>query len=128
MSIWRQLGRKRAPSDGDREPSLYDPLTELPGRLLFRDRPEDVIQNADVAVHRAKENGSASYEVFRQEMATHPATRLDLEAELRQAVANGDLVVEYQPEVELSGGRIVAVHALLRWNHPERGEVEPSEF
>jgi diguanylate cyclase (GGDEF)-like protein len=93
-----------------------------------RDRPEDVLQNADVAVHRAKDNGRGSYEVFRQEMATPPATRLDLEDDLRRAVTADELFVEYQPEVDLATGRVVAVEALLCWTHPERGRVARSQF
>jgi diguanylate cyclase (GGDEF)-like protein len=121
--------------------AALEPPVEIDGRELYlsasigiaigrggRDRPEDVLQNAEVAVHRAKENGRATYEVFRQEMASHPVTRLDLESELRRAVAAEELYVAYQPEVELATGRIVAVEALLRWRHPERGAVEPSEF
>jgi diguanylate cyclase (GGDEF)-like protein len=90
-----------------------------------RDRAEDVLQNAEVALHRARQNGRASYEVFRQEMASHPSTRLDLESELRRAVAADRLYVEYQPEVELATGRIVAVEALLRWAHAPASEFVP---
>jgi diguanylate cyclase (GGDEF)-like protein len=93
-----------------------------------RDRPEDVVQNADVAVHRAKEAGRARCEVFRQEMNPHPLERLGLEADLRRAVERSEFFVEYQPAVELSSGRIVSVEALVRWRHPERGTLEPDEF
>jgi diguanylate cyclase (GGDEF)-like protein len=79
-----------------------------------RDRADDVLQNAEVARHRA-----------RQEMASHPATRVDLESELRRAVAADRLYVEYQPEVELASGRIVAVEALLRWKHAPAAEFIP---
>jgi diguanylate cyclase (GGDEF)-like protein len=225
MSPWRKRGRSPKPQDEGADPALHDPLTTLPGRLLFhdrleralarsirrrstcavlslslgdpaedavlidagarldaclrpedsvartagdefmvlletvrdtdeavavaerivaalqdlhigaslgialgrggRDRAEDVLQNAEVALHRARENGRASYEVFRQEMASHPSTRLDLESELRRAVAADRLYVEYQPEVELATGRIVAVEALLRWAHAPAAEFVP---
>jgi diguanylate cyclase (GGDEF)-like protein len=93
-----------------------------------RDRPEDVVQNADVAVHRAKEGGRARCEVFRQEMNPHPLERLGLETDLRRAVERDEFFLEYQPTVELSSGRIVSVEALVRWRHPERGVLQPLEF
>jgi diguanylate cyclase (GGDEF)-like protein len=122
------------------EESLRPPF-EVDGRELFlsasvgialgrggRDRPEDILQNADVAVHRAKDNGRARAEVFRQEMNPHPLERIGLEADLRRAVARGEFALEYQPVVELDGERIVGIEALVRWNHPERGLMEPLEF
>jgi EAL domain-containing protein (putative c-di-GMP-specific phosphodiesterase class I) len=93
-----------------------------------RDRPEDVLQNADVAVQRAKDAGGAHCEVFRQEMNPHPLERLGLEAELRHAVERDEFFLEYQPEVDLATGRIVGAEALLRWRHPDRGVIEPSRF
>jgi diguanylate cyclase (GGDEF)-like protein len=93
-----------------------------------RDRPEDVLQNADVAVHRAKEAGGARTEIFRQEMNPHPLERLGLETDLRRAVGAGEFVVEYQPIVELAGGEICGLEALVRWEHPERGRIEPDAF
>src|SRR4051794_7707399 len=93
-----------------------------------RDRPEDVLQNADVAVHRAKEAGGARHELFRQEMSPHPAERLGLETDLRRALGRMEFFVEYQPEVELASGRVVGMEALVRWQHPGRGVVPPEEF
>jgi diguanylate cyclase (GGDEF)-like protein len=93
-----------------------------------RDRPEDVLQNADVAVHRAKDNGRARIEVFRQEMNPHPMQRLGLETDLRRAVEDMDFVIDYQPTVKLADGGIVGFEALVRWRHPERGLIEPLDF
>jgi diguanylate cyclase (GGDEF)-like protein len=93
-----------------------------------RDRPEDVMRNADVAVHRAKEAGGARCQVFRQEMSPHPAERLGLETDLRRALDRMEFFVEYQPEVELASGRVVGMEALVRWQHPSRGVVPPDEF
>jgi diguanylate cyclase (GGDEF)-like protein len=93
-----------------------------------RDRPEDVLQNADVAVHRAKDAGRARYEIFRQEMSPHPLRRLGLETDLRRAVARMDFAVDYQPLVSLSSGRMVGAEALVRWDHPERGSLDPFQF
>ena len=93
-----------------------------------RDRSEDVMQNADVAVHRAKEAGGARCQVFRQEMSPHPAQRLGLETDLRRALGRMEFFVEYQPEVELASGHVVGMEALVRWQHPDRGVVPPEEF
>ncbi len=93
-----------------------------------RDRSEDVLQNADVAVHRAKDGGRARVEMFRQEMNPHPTLRLGLEAELRHAVERQEFFLEYQPTVSLDDARVVGYEALLRWQHPERGVVDPLEF
>jgi diguanylate cyclase (GGDEF)-like protein len=122
------------------EESLRPPF-EIEGRELFltvsigiavgrggRDRPEDILRNADVAVHRAKEGGPARAEVFRQEMNPHPLERIGLETDLRRAVERMEFELAYQPVVELASGRIVGVEALVRWNHPARGRIEPLEF
>jgi diguanylate cyclase (GGDEF)-like protein len=93
-----------------------------------RDRAEDVLQNADVAVHRAKDAGRARTEMFRQEMNPHPTQRLGLETDLRRSVEQMDFLLEYQPIVHLDDGRIVGYEALVRWQHPERGIVDPLEF
>jgi diguanylate cyclase (GGDEF)-like protein len=125
----------------ERIATAFEPPVELDGRELYlsasvgialgrggRDRPEDVLQNADVAVHRAKDNGRGSYEIFRQEMVVHPASQLGLEADLRRALAADDVAVLYQPEVELATGRVVAVEAMLHWEHRVRGAIEPAEL
>jgi diguanylate cyclase (GGDEF)-like protein len=125
----------------DRVTAAVSPPFHVDGQELFlttsigialgrggRDRPEDVLQNADVAVHRAKEAGRARCEVFRQEMNPHPMERLGLETDLRRAVDRMEFLLEYQPCVDLSSGRIVSVEALVRWSHPERGILEPLEF
>src|SRR5919108_4136957 len=93
-----------------------------------RDRAEDVLQNADVAVHRAKDAGRARTEMFRQEMNPHPTQRLGLETDLRRSIETMDFLIEYQPLVHLGDGRLVGYEALVRWQHPERGVVDPLEF
>jgi diguanylate cyclase (GGDEF)-like protein len=134
-----------APADAtavaDRVAEALGPPVKSDGREVFvsasvglalgrggRDRPEDVMQNADVAVHRAKEAGGARCQVFRQEMSPHPAQRLGLETDLRRALGRMEFFVEYQPQVELASGRAVGMEALVRWQHPERGVVPPAQF
>jgi diguanylate cyclase (GGDEF)-like protein len=93
-----------------------------------RDRAEDVLQNAAVAVHRAKDAGRARTEMFRQEMNPHPTQRLGLETDLRRSIETMDFLLEYQPMVDLHDGKLVGYESLVRWQHPERGVVDPLEF
>src|SRR3954452_21356191 len=93
-----------------------------------RDRAEDVLQNADVAVHRAKDAGRARTEMFRQEMNPHPTQRLGLETDLRRSVEQMEFSLEYQPKVHLDDGRVLGYEALVRWQHPTRGPLDAREF
>jgi EAL domain-containing protein (putative c-di-GMP-specific phosphodiesterase class I) len=90
--------------------------------------PEALLRDADAAMYRAKERGSGRVEVFDEALRARIMERLDLENGLRRAIQKDELRVYYQPEVSLSQGRMVAVEALLRWEHPERGLLEPRDF
>jgi EAL domain-containing protein (putative c-di-GMP-specific phosphodiesterase class I) len=79
-------------------------------------------------MYRAKVTGRGSYALFEPSMQAAVAGRLQLEADLREAIEHERLTLAYQPIVDLRDGRIVAVEALARWTHPERGEVPPSVF
>jgi diguanylate cyclase (GGDEF)-like protein/PAS domain S-box-containing protein len=92
------------------------------------ERADDLIRDADAAMYRAKERGRARYEVFDEGMRGRAIERLRVENDLRRALERGELRLEYQPVVSLRNFSIVAVEALLRWRHPERGEIAPSEF
>jgi diguanylate cyclase (GGDEF)-like protein len=89
---------------------------------------DDLLRDADVAMYRAKLSGRGSYALFEPSMQAEVAARLELESDLREAIANASLTLAYQPIVDLRDGRIVAVEALARWSHPQRGEVPPSVF
>ncbi|MGH2636876.1 MAG: putative bifunctional diguanylate cyclase/phosphodiesterase, partial [Actinomycetota bacterium] len=91
-------------------------------------QPEDVLRNADVAMYSAKATGAGVYRVFRPEMRDLVVDRFRLENELAAAIEKGQLRVHYQPIVDLASGRPVAVEALVRWEHPERGLLPPLEF
>lgn len=93
-----------------------------------RRRPEDLIRNADAAMYRAKERGKARYEIFDEDMRARDQHRLELERALRKALDRDELVLAYQPIVDIATGTPAGVEALLRWNHPERGSVGPGEF
>ncbi len=90
--------------------------------------PGDLVRDADLAMYGAKEKGRARYEVFDGESALAVVSRLELEADLWRAVDEGGLEVHYQPEIELSSHRVVALEALVRWRHPDRGLLLPSTF
>ncbi|MBB4660917.1 putative bifunctional diguanylate cyclase/phosphodiesterase [Conexibacter arvalis] len=90
--------------------------------------PETLLRDADAAMYRAKERGKARSEVFDTTMRRRAVERLELESGLREALAREQLRIVYQPEVSLEHGRIVAVEALLRWEHPQLGPVSPARF
>ncbi len=87
-----------------------------------------LIANADAAMYAAKSEERNAYRFYAPMMHADTRKRLQLAAELRQALLRDEFRLVYQPSVELRSGRIVAVEALLRWQHPERGEVLPGEF
>ena len=87
-----------------------------------------LIANADAAMYTAKTEERNAFRFYTPMMHADTRRRLQLATELRQALSRNEFHLVYQPSVELRTGRIVAVEALLRWRHPERGEVLPSEF
>jgi len=89
---------------------------------------ESLIRNADAAMYHAKETGRANYQFFTEQMNQAASRRLALESDLRQAVLKGEMRAWYQPVAEAASGRIAAHEALLRWQHPSRGVIEPAEF
>jgi diguanylate cyclase (GGDEF)-like protein/PAS domain S-box-containing protein len=92
------------------------------------EQPEDVLRDADTAMYRAKAAGKARHEIFDKAMHERAVALLQLETDLRRAVERGEFVVHYQPIVSLSDDRVRGFEALVRWCHPERGLVAPSEF
>ncbi len=89
---------------------------------------DQLLRNADLAMYRAKSRRDQSFVRFEAEMHDAVLARMKAESDLRQAVANGDLVLYFQPVVELDTGRIVGVEALVRWRHHERGIISPADF
>ncbi|MEQ9553269.1 MAG: EAL domain-containing protein [Coleofasciculus sp. G3-WIS-01] len=98
------------------------------GDIIHYDRPEDLLRDADTALYRAKALGRSRYEVFDLTMHQNALSVLQLETELRRAVENQEFEVYYQPIISLSTHQIAGFEALLRWHHPTRGLVNPSEF
>ncbi|MEF2230871.1 MAG: EAL domain-containing protein [Pseudodesulfovibrio sp.] len=91
-------------------------------------RPADVLQNANIAMHRAKEAGRNRFKVFTERMLESAVAQLSLENDMRNGLEGGHFHIEYQPIMDLSGSDLMGFEALARWAHPTRGPVPPSEF
>jgi len=100
--------------------------------LLTEQSPNDaaltLLVNADTAMYRAKQRGKGRCEIYTEVMRTQARDRLALASQLERALACAELSVVYQPIVSIHTGRVVAVEALLRWQHPERGVLTPPAF
>ena len=92
------------------------------------DEPEEILRDADTAMYRAKSLGKARYELFDADMRASVMARLQVEMDLRRALERREFSNFYQPIVSLASGKIVGFEALLRWQHPTRGHLEPQEF
>ena len=92
------------------------------------DPPQHLLRSADLAMYRAKEHGRSRFEVFDPAMHTAALERLHLEMDLRRAIDRDQLTLHYQPVFSLTTGGVVAVEALIRWQHPERGLIPPLDF
>ena len=92
------------------------------------ERAEDLLRDADAAMHRAKERGRARYELFDEALRGRALSRLRVENDLRRALERDELTLHYQPLVSLRDRAMVSVEALVRWDHPERGRISPVDF
>lgn len=92
------------------------------------DNAEDLVRDADIAMYQAKSQGSAQYQIFNQDMYAKAVALLQLETDLRNALERQEFRVQYQPLVSLETGRIIGFEALIRWQHPQSGLLNPSQF
>lgn len=92
------------------------------------DGPDDLLRNADTAMYRAKATSKATYEVFEPSMNANALEQLRLGSDLRRALEREEFTIYYQPVLEIATGEIVGMEALVRWVHPERGLLLPTEF
>jgi EAL domain-containing protein (putative c-di-GMP-specific phosphodiesterase class I) len=89
---------------------------------------EELLKSADTAAHRAKAAGRAQVVYYEERMNTEAVARLTLDRDLRTAIDSGELVMHYQPQLDLRTGLIRGCEALVRWNHPTRGLISPVRF
>jgi len=92
------------------------------------DTTDTLLRNADVAMYRAKSEGRGRHAIFEPAMHRALVDRMALEADLRDGIERGELRLVYQPIVELQYGRLTAIEALVRWDHPRRGLLPPALF
>ncbi|RNB84452.1 EAL domain-containing protein [Brevibacillus fluminis] len=90
--------------------------------------PDELIKHADSAMYRAMELGGGSYEFYTEEMSKAAAEHVHLGSSLSKSLEREELIVCYQPQLELPSGRIIGMEALLRWRHPELGLISPASF
>lgn len=93
-----------------------------------RERPEELLRNADVAMYCAKGRGRGKFETYERQMQATLLRRLEIVAEIRQGLASGEFAVHFQPVIRLWDGAITGYEALARWNHPRLGLVMPADF
>ena len=121
--------------DGLKEPFRFDGhqlfINASIGISLFPSdalSAEQLLRNADSALFKAKSAGREGYALYTEELTAHAQHRVEMASELRRALEQQELRVYYQPVHDLQSSRLIGVEALVRWEHPERGLVAPSEF
>lgn len=95
---------------------------------IDKSNTETLLRNADIAMYQAKENGNNNYQFYAADMTAIAHEKLLLEEALQYAVEREELVLHYQPQVNLISGKITGMEALVRWNHPEHGLISPLKF
>lgn len=108
LFVTASLGIALAPYDGEDEQTL--------------------LRNADAAMYQAKNKGRNNYQIYFEEINANALTQLNLETDLRKALSNQELFLCYQPQVDLLTGQWIGLEALIRWQHPVLGLIEPSKF
>lgn len=101
------------------------------GIAVYPDDGKDtrtLLKNADTAMFRAKENGRHCFQFYKPEMSVTAMERLDLENSLKSAFEKDEFLVFYQPVIDIHKNEVVGVEALLRWQHPEKGMIQPADF
>jgi EAL domain-containing protein (putative c-di-GMP-specific phosphodiesterase class I) len=93
-----------------------------------QETPDDLLRDADLAMYLAKRSGKGRFEMYRPNMHTDAVRRLENAVGIREGLESKQFEVFYQPIVSAHTGRLIAAEALVRWNHPSRGLVAPSEF
>lgn len=92
------------------------------------EQPTQLLQQADMAMYRAKQNGRNTYDIYTEDLDESVSARMMLRNELRRALERDEFILHYQPQVDGRTGRISGIEALIRWRHPELGMVPPNDF
>ena len=92
------------------------------------DTKDALIKNADIAMYKVKNSGKNGYAFFSEQMKTHFSASLDIENGLRKAISTDELCLYYQPQFNMQESKVVGVEALVRWQHPDKGIIQPNEF
>ena len=106
-------------------------VTASIGVLLSSDNyenTEEMLRDADFAMYRAKTSGKGKYIIFDPKFGEQASQSLRIEKDLRYAIENNELYIDYQPIISLSSGKLTSFEALIRWNHPKLGSISPAEF
>ncbi len=89
---------------------------------------QSLMKNADIAMYRAKEQGKNNFQFYSSQINVHTLERVALESDLRHALDRNELLLHYQPKIDIGSNRIVGMEALVRWQQPERGLIAPAQF
>lgn len=108
------------------EESCLDGLAQT--NLVGKDGIDDLLRKADIAMYQAKSTGKGGYAIFDTHLSAAAIERMEIETELRHALAHQELLIHYQPVVHLTDRRLCDVEALVRWQHPRHGLVCPAKF
>lgn len=106
-------------------------VTTSIGVALFPDHGEDassLIRHADMAMYRAKEEGKNQYRFYDQTLNPDAEATVEIKNSLRRAIERDEFIVHYQPQIDVTTGRIIGLEALIRWMHPKRGMISPCSF
>ena len=118
----------RAPFDVDGHEIFITASIGVVPQISYGNEAQELLRDADLAMYRAKENGKDRHEVYDPGMRERASGRITLERDLSLAVKRGEFRVYYQPKFSMETGAFVGAEALVRWEHPERGLLEPSAF
>ncbi|MBI5344609.1 MAG: EAL domain-containing protein [Deltaproteobacteria bacterium] len=89
---------------------------------------ETLLKNADIAMYLAKDEGRNAYRFYATSLNARTIERLELENRLRKAVERDELLLHYQPQIDIKTGEVIGIEALVRWHEPERGIIQPADF
>ena len=123
--IQRELSK---PFELDGRPISTSASIGIAPSTIGYEQPEDILRDADTAMYYAKSGGGSCHQVFEKSMHTRAVKLLQMQSDLRHAIENDELFVEYQPIVSLETFRITGFEALARWKHKEHGFINPGQF